>query len=121
MTRPNDNRRLSNFQIGLIAIVLTVFAFYLAFTKSIPLISGGGYELKAVVGDAENIRAKSPVRISGVNVGTVTDIQHLTDANGHGEDAAVVTMRLRAKALPFTQEAPLDLSPESSLKANLSA
>ena len=31
-----SNRRLSNFQIGLIAIVLTFIAFYLAFTKSIP-------------------------------------------------------------------------------------
>ena len=32
----DDKRRLSNFQIGLIAIVVTVFGFYLAFTKSLP-------------------------------------------------------------------------------------
>jgi phospholipid/cholesterol/gamma-HCH transport system substrate-binding protein len=116
---PNQNRRISNFQIGLFAIILTVFAFYLAFTKSIPFISGGGYELKAVVGDAENIRAKSPVRISGVNVGTVTDIQHLTDANGHGEDAAVVTMTLQDKALPIHQDATLELRPRLFLEGNL--
>jgi phospholipid/cholesterol/gamma-HCH transport system substrate-binding protein len=117
--RPNNNRRLSNFQIGLIAIVLTVFAFYLAFTKSIPFISGGGYELKAVVGDAQNIRAKSPVRISGVNVGTVTGVQHLTDANGRGEDAAVVTMRLKDNALPIHQDATLQLRPRLFLEGNL--
>ena len=62
--RPNQNRRLSNFQIGLIAIVLTFIGFYLAFTKTIPFVSHG-YELKAVFPDAQNIRAKSPVRISG--------------------------------------------------------
>ena len=52
------------FQIGLIAIVLTFIGFYLAFTKSIPF-AGHGYQLKAVFADAQNIRAKSPVRISG--------------------------------------------------------
>src|SRR6266516_7752541 len=116
---PNQNRRLSNFTIGLIVIILTFFAFYLAFTKSIPLISGGVYELKAVVGDAQNIRAKTPVRISGVNVGTVTDVQHLTDANGHGEDAAVVTMTLKDKALPIQQDATLELRPRLFLEGNL--
>jgi phospholipid/cholesterol/gamma-HCH transport system substrate-binding protein len=119
MTRPNHNRRLSNFQIGLIAIVLVVFAFYLAFTKSVPLISGGGYTLKAVFGDAQNIRAKSPVRISGVNVGTVTDVQHLTDSSGRGEDAAVVTMNLEDKALPIHQDATLQLRPRLFLEGNL--
>ena len=119
MNRPNQNQHLSNFQIGLIAIVLTVIGFYLAFTKSIPFVSGGGYELKAVVGDAQNIRAKSPVRISGVQVGQVTGVQHLTDANGNGEDAAVVTMRLQDKALPIHQDATLQLRPRLFLEGNL--
>src|SRR5689334_1504665 len=119
MTRPNHNRRLSNFQIGLIALVLTVFAFYVAFTKSVPLLSGGGYQLKAVFGDAQNIRAKSPVRISGVNVGTVTDVQHLTDSSGRGQDAAVVTMNLEDKALPIHQDATLQLRPRLFLEGNL--
>ena len=92
--RPSEKKRLSNVQIGLIAIVLTFIGFYLAFTKSIPF-AGHGYQLKAVVADAQNIRAKSPVRISGVDVGEVSDVQHLTDANGKGEDAAVVTMDLK--------------------------
>jgi phospholipid/cholesterol/gamma-HCH transport system substrate-binding protein len=119
MNRPNQNRRISNFQIGLIAIVLTVLGFYLAFTKSIPLVSGGGYELKAVFGDAQNIRAKSPVRISGVDVGQVTDVQHLVDQNGNGQDAAVVTMHLDDKALPIHDDATMQLRPRLFLEGNL--
>jgi phospholipid/cholesterol/gamma-HCH transport system substrate-binding protein len=119
MNRPNHKPRLSNFQIGLIAIVLTFIGFYLAFTKSIPFVSGGGYELKAIVGDAQNIRAKSPVRISGVDVGQVTDVQHVTDAEGNGQDAAVVTMRLKDRALPIHQDATLQLRPRLFLEGNL--
>jgi phospholipid/cholesterol/gamma-HCH transport system substrate-binding protein len=115
---PNHHRRLSNFQIGLIAIVLTLIGFYLAFTKSIPF-TGGGYELKAVFGDAQNIRAKSPVRISGVQVGEVTDVQHVVDSNGDGQDAAMVTMELEDKALPIRQDATLQLRPRLFLEGNL--
>jgi phospholipid/cholesterol/gamma-HCH transport system substrate-binding protein len=115
---PNQNRRLSNFQIGLIAVVLTFIGFYLAFTKSIPF-AGHGYQLKAVVADAENIRAKSPVRISGVDVGEVSDVQHVTDANGQGEDAAVVTMDIKDDALPIRQDATLQLRPRLFLEGNL--
>ena len=116
--RPNHNRRLSNFQIGLIAIVLTFVGFYLAFTKSIPF-AGHGYQLKAVFQDAQNIRDKSPVRISGVNVGEVSDVQHVTDANGNGEDAAMVTMDIKDNALPIRQDATLQLRPRLFLEGNL--
>ena len=119
MNRPNHRPRLSNFQIGLIAVILTFFAFYVAFTKSVPFISGGGYELKAVFHDAQNIRANSPVRIAGVNVGKVTDVQHVVDANGQGQDAAVVTMRLKDDALPIHQDAQMQLRPRLFLEGNL--
>ncbi len=115
---PNHRKRLSNAQIGLIAIVLTFIGFYLAFTKTIPF-AGHGYQLKAVFQDAQNIRAKSPVRISGVDVGQVSDVQHLTDANGNGEDAAVVTMDLKDTALPVRQDVTLQLRPRLFLEGNL--
>jgi phospholipid/cholesterol/gamma-HCH transport system substrate-binding protein len=118
MTRRDENRRLSNVQIGLIAIVLTVIGFYLAFTKSIPF-AGHGYQLKAVFADAQNIRAKSPVRISGVDVGEVSDVQHVTDSNGNGEDAAIVTMDLKDSALPIRQDATMQLRPRLFLEGNL--
>jgi phospholipid/cholesterol/gamma-HCH transport system substrate-binding protein len=116
---PNQGRRLSNFQIGLIAVVITFFGFYLAFTKSIPFVSGGGYELKAVFQDAQNLRVKSPVRVSGVDVGKVTQVEHLADANGEGEDAALVTMTLQDKALPIHEDARLALRPRLFLEGNL--
>ncbi len=116
--RPDDGRRLSNFQIGLIAIVLTVIGFYLAFAKSIPF-SADGYELKAVFQDAQNIRAKSPVRIAGVDVGKVTNVEHLTDENGDGVDAAVVTMQLEDSARPIREDATMQLRPRLFLEGNL--
>ncbi|MGA8217457.1 MAG: MlaD family protein [Solirubrobacterales bacterium] len=116
--RPNQKRRLSNSQIGLIAIVLTFIGFYLAFTKTIPF-AGHGYQLKAVFHDAQNVRVKSPVRISGVDVGEVSDVQHLTDGNGKGEDAAVVTMDLKDTALPIRQDATMQLRPRLFLEGNL--
>jgi phospholipid/cholesterol/gamma-HCH transport system substrate-binding protein len=115
---PNHSRRLSNAQIGLIAIVLTVIGFYLAFTKSIPF-AGDGYQLKAVFADAQNIRAKSPVRISGVDVGEVSDVQHIVDANGNGQDAAVVTMDIKDRALPIRQDTTMQLRPRLFLEGNL--
>jgi ABC-type transporter Mla subunit MlaD len=115
---PNHSRRISNFQIGLIAIVLTFLGFYLAYTKSIPF-AGHGYQLKAVFADAQNIRAKSPVRISGVDIGEVSGVQHLTDADGNGEDAAVVTMDIKDNALPIRQDATMQLRPRLFLEGNL--
>jgi phospholipid/cholesterol/gamma-HCH transport system substrate-binding protein len=117
--RPNQTKRLSNFRIGLIAIVITFIGFYLAFTKSIPLVSGGGYELKAVFQDAQNLRVKSPVRVSGVDVGKVTQVQHVTDENGNGEDAALVTMTLKDSALPIHQDATMQIRPRLFLEGNL--
>ena len=116
--RPNDNRRISNFQIGLIAIVLTVFGFYLAFTKSIPFKSDG-YELKAVFSDAQSIRANSPVRIAGVDVGKVTEIEPLTDDEGRGEDAAVITMTIDENAQPIREDVTMQLRPRLFLEGNL--
>jgi virulence factor Mce-like protein len=119
MPRPTDTRRLSNFQIGLIAIVITFLGFYLAFTKSVPFVSGGGYELKAVFQDAQNIRKKSPVRVAGVDVGKVTAVEHLTDANGDGEDAALVTMSIDDSGRPVREDATMELRPRLFLEGNL--
>jgi virulence factor Mce-like protein len=116
--RPNEKRRISNFQIGLIAIILTVLGFYLAFAKSIPF-APHGYQVKAIVGDAQNIRAKSPVRISGVDVGKVTDVQHVVNDDGKGQDAAVVTMDIEDSARPIRQDATLQIRPRLFLEGNL--
>ena len=112
-------RRISNAQIGLIAIVATLLGLYLAFTKSIPLVSGGGYEVKAVFEDAQTLRPKSPVRVSGVEVGEVTKVEHLTDENGDGQDAAMVTMEVDESARPIREDATMQLRPRLFLEGNL--
>ena len=112
------NKRLSNPMIGLIAIVILVIGFYLAFAKSIPFTSDG-YELRAVFSDAQSIRANSPVRVAGVNVGKVKSIEHLTDEDGEGLDAAVVTMNLQEDALPIKEDATMRLRPRLFLEGNL--
>jgi virulence factor Mce-like protein len=111
-------RRLPNWGTGLIAIGLVVLGFYLAFAKSLPF-SGDGYQLKAVFSDAQNIRANSPVRIAGVDVGKVTGVEHLTDGNGNGLDAAVITMSLEEDALPIREDATMQLRPRLFLEGNL--
>ena len=58
--RPTDSRRLSNFAIGVIALVLTVVGFYLAFSKSIPF-TGDGYTVKAVFQSASVVRNASSI------------------------------------------------------------
>jgi len=69
MTRPNHNRRLSNFQIGLIAIVLTFFGFYLAFTKSIPVRRARVPAQGGLPGCAEHPCEEPRADFPGVNVG----------------------------------------------------
>lgn len=113
-----ENKRLSNPMIGLIALVILVIGFYLAFAKSIPFTSDG-YELRAVFSDAQSIRANSPVRVAGVDVGKVKSIEHLTDEDGEGLDAAVVTMNLKEDALPIKEDATMRLRPRLFLEGNL--
>lgn len=116
--RPTDSKRLSNFAIGVIALVIVVVGFYLAFAKSLPF-TGDGYTVKAVFQDAQNIRTKSPVRVSGVDVGKVTTVEPLTDENGDGLDAAVVTMEIEEEGRPIREDATLALRPRLFLEGNL--
>ena len=77
----------SPFAIGLIALGLIVVFVYLGFTKHIPFTRG--YQVNAVFQSANGLRPNSPVRIAGVNVGTVKKI----DAD-EGSNNAVVTMEI---------------------------
>jgi phospholipid/cholesterol/gamma-HCH transport system substrate-binding protein len=119
VSRREHRRGLPNWGIGLIAIVAVLLGFYLAFAKSIPFISSKGYELKAVFSDAQTLRADSPVRIAGVELGKVSEVEPLTDDEGNGEDAAVVTMELKDEALPIREDATLALRPRLFLEGNL--
>ncbi len=58
--------------------MLVVIGFYLAFTKSIPFTSPG-YQVNATFSNAVNIAINSPIRIAGINVGKVTDVEPAGD------------------------------------------
>jgi phospholipid/cholesterol/gamma-HCH transport system substrate-binding protein len=90
------------------AVVLT----YLGFTRSIPFQHH--YEIHAVFRTANNVKANSPVRIAGVNVGKVTSVRHL--ASDH--NAAEVTMRIDKKGLPIHKDATLQVRPRIFLEGN---
>ena len=68
----NPPHRIRN---ALILIALAIVGVYLAWTKSIPFQSH--YELHAVFQNGVNVRADSPVRIAGVNVGKVESVKSI--------------------------------------------
>jgi phospholipid/cholesterol/gamma-HCH transport system substrate-binding protein len=134
--RPGQDKRLPNHVIGLIMIVLIAVGSFLAYTKKLPW--SHGYEIKAVFTTAENVRVKSPVRIAGVDVGEVTEVEHLTSddpdyqaAAGQSakrlaqyppsgqQAAAVVTMQINDEGLPIHEDATFKLRPRLFLEGNL--
>jgi virulence factor Mce-like protein len=108
---------MSPFKAGLIAIVVVAIGSYLAFAKHIPFLTHH-YQLKAVFNNATNLRTNSPVRIAGVEVGTVTKVSTYKDANGTATGAALVTMSLNKNALPIHRDASLKIRPKLFLEGN---
>jgi len=113
MTRARkDKRRLPNWALGVLGVVLIAFGFFLAFSKHIPF-TGNGFEIKAVFANAQNLAKKSPVRIAGVNVGEVTDVQPMPESN-----AAVVTMTIAEAGRPIHEDARVQVRPRLFLEGN---
>jgi phospholipid/cholesterol/gamma-HCH transport system substrate-binding protein len=127
--------KLPNWAVGLILIVVIAAASLLAYTKTLPW--SHEYTIKAVFSTSQNIATNSPVRIAGVNVGKVTDVEHLTSDNSSdltaatgtpsttdpggptGQSEAVVTMEISDEGLPIHQDATLALRPRLFLEGNL--
>jgi phospholipid/cholesterol/gamma-HCH transport system substrate-binding protein len=113
--RPAKKRRtggrVSPAVAGLIVIALIAILAFVAFSPSLPFSSP--YELKAVVANAANIQARSPVRIAGVNVGEVKEVQRQGDTT-----AAVVTMTIDQAGLPIYQDAQVKVRPRIFLEGN---
>ena len=104
--------RLSNFKTGLIVIAVLALGVYFAFTKANPF--SNPYEMHAMFRDANSIKPRSPVRIAGVDVGTVTKIEPVES----GADAARVTMEIKDKGLPIHEDAELKIRPRIFLEGN---
>lgn len=124
--RNRSGRRLPNFAIGLIMLVILSVGAYVAFTKKVPW--GGGTEVTAVFNSAQNLRPNSPVRIAGVEIGKVTSVEPLGEDEGmeSGEAAAgsvstgaVVTMEIDDDGLPLKEDSTFELKPRLFLEGNL--
>jgi ABC-type transporter Mla subunit MlaD len=94
----------------LLAVVLLAIGSYFAFTKKLPW-SDPGYTLSATFDNAATLRETAPVRIAGVNVGKVTDVE----ATG---DAAKVTFTVSDDGRPIRSDAEITIRPRLFLEGN---
>lgn len=102
-------RRSKPVRAGIVLIVIVAIAVYFGFSKKIPF--SHGYRFSAVFSSAQNIAPRSPVRIAGVTVGSVTSIKR------EGK-AGLVTMEVSEGALPIHRDAELKIRPRLFLEGN---
>jgi ABC-type transporter Mla subunit MlaD len=95
---------------GLLVTLLIAFGVYLAFAKKLPF-TGEGFTLNAQFENAATLRPTSPVRIAGVNVGKVTQL------DGEG-DAVKVTFSVDDAGQPIHSDATIDIRPRLFLEGN---
>src|SRR5260221_5066489 len=99
----------TELRVGVVVLAsLSVLAF------AILSIGGGGgrafsprYLVKALMNDVNGLKSGSPVRVGGVEVGTVTRVEF-----GEGSGMVEVTMRLERRVKePVTTQSPATLGP----------
>jgi virulence factor Mce-like protein len=111
--RHHQHPGISPFKAGLLAVVIIgVFSFF-GFSRYNPFAHP--YKLHATFQSANNLQPKSPVRIAGVDVGKVTEVEPI---KGSGSGAANVTMEIMKKGLPIHQDAELKIRPRIFLEGN---
>lgn len=103
---------MSAVTAGLIAVVVVLLAAYFGFTKANPVAKP--FRLQAAFKTANNLKPNSPVRIAGVEVGKVKQVQAIEGNNG----GATVTMELKKAALPIHKDAQLKIRPRTFLEGN---
>ncbi len=107
------HRGPSAFVVGAALLVLAVVVTYFAFAKDIPFVNEP-FEVKAAFRDTAGIGTHSPVRIAGVEVGEVSDVQHTRP----GAQSATVTLALTDKGLPVFDDARAKIRPRIFLEGN---
>jgi ABC-type transporter Mla subunit MlaD len=110
--RRGRSRGLSPFAAGLLAIVLIALGTYVGFTKANPFASH--FEIQAAFRTSADLKTKSPVRISGIDIGTVSKIEPI----GQGEPGSLVTMRINDSGRPLRTDATAKVRPRIFLEGN---
>lgn len=95
---------------------IAAIALLLAITAFVFLVEGGlgtpGYPIRAVFASANGIAPGSPVRISGVDVGTVTGLAPGAD------NTTVISMKIDQQARPVHSDATLSILPRLILEGS---
>ncbi len=105
--------RVGNLAAGAIAAVVILAVCYLVFGGSIPF-SGSPFELRAAFTVETQLHLGSPVRIAGVDVGTVTAVQRVSGSS----TAAVATLSIQGSGLPIHADATANIRPRLFLEGN---
>ena len=113
MRRGGHRGRFTAYQAGLIALVAIVVFAYLGFTKDIPFTRP--YELNAVFENAPPVAEGTAVRIAGVDVGKVSNVESM----GGDSSGVKVTMKLEDEALPLHEDAEVIARERIFLEGNL--
>ena len=100
---------MRNATVGLIALAVIAVGVFLGWTKEVPFRSH--YEVRAAFTSSNNIRPGSPVRIAGVDVGEVSEIERQGDG-------ALVTLRIEEKGRPLHADATAKVRPRIFLEGN---
>lgn len=97
---------------GLVVTAVVGVLCFFGFTKANPFADR--YEIRAAFENANQLKPKSPVRIAGVTVGEVTEVEGL----GEGRTGALVTMEIDEGGLPIKQDATFKVRPRIFLEGN---
>lgn len=105
--------RISNLWAGVIGLVLVGAVCWLVFGGPVPF-GAPPFVLKAMFTAETELHQDSPVRIAGVDVGTVSSVSHVPGSTS----AAVVTMTINSNGLPIHSDATLNVRPRLFLEGN---
>lgn len=105
--------RISNLAAGLIGGLVILAACWLVFGGPVPF-TGSPFRLRAAFTVQTQLHLGSPVRIAGVDVGTVTQISRV----GGSKTAAIATMTIEPQGLPIHADATAQIRPRLFLEGN---
>ena len=103
---------MPNFRAGLIAVAVIALCAYFGFTKSNPFATPE--QITAVFENSGGLKPKSPVRIAGVEMGTVKTVTGLPGGTGASE----VVMEVKDNALPLHTDAEAKIRTRIFLEGN---
>src|SRR5260370_42104204 len=96
-----QRRGVHPLAVAAISILVIVFVTYYAFAQQVPFISNP-FQLHALVNNSVAVRQDSPVRIAGIDVGTV---QNVTPAG----QASQINFTVDDNGLPIHKDATITI------------